>query len=189
MDEILQALKKADRSAFRTREYSAMLNKKGYARLVLHRLKLRKEILSIKNGWWAFPDALPEHIACEMSKPCYLSFHSALALHGLTTQTPRNIQVAVIKKTKKYVVLGTEVKEYKLKKAQFNNFSRKEGLMFASPEKAFADCLLLPRACPEIILLEAIDKINLDKIRLLITPAAERRLKRLIKHAKQGRIG
>jgi len=187
MDLILQALKKADRAAFRTREYAALLNKQGYARLVLHRLKVKGELISIKNGWWAFPDALPDAIACEMSKPCYLSFHSALSLHGLTTQTPRNIQLAVIRKTRKYKISEIEVMEYKIKKGQFNNFSRSEGMMIASQEKAFADCLLLPRACPEIVLLEAIGKVDLDKVKQLITPMANKRLKRLMRYAKQGR--
>ncbi|MBI5061015.1 MAG: hypothetical protein HZB67_01755, partial [Candidatus Aenigmarchaeota archaeon] len=172
MDAILQALKKADRAAFRTREYAALLNKPGYARLVLHRLKTKGELISIKNGWWTFPDALPDAMACEISKPCYLSFHSALSLHGLTTQMPRNIQLAVIRKTRKYKIFEMEVKEYKIKREQFNNFSRNEGMIVASQEKAFADCLLIPRACPEIVLLEAIDKVDLDKVKQLITPIA-----------------
>ena len=136
MDEILQAMRKAGRAAFRTREYAALLGKPAYARLVLHRLKVKQEINSIKNGWWAFPDAMPEAIASEISKPCYISFHSAIYLHGLTTQIPRKIQIAVIRRTRKYNILGMEAKEYKVKKSQFNSFYRKEGIMIADVNKS-----------------------------------------------------
>jgi len=185
MDEILKAMKKTGKAAFRTREYAALLGKKVYARLVLHRLKEKREIISIKNGWWAFPDAMPEAIACELSKPGYISFHSALSLHGLTTQSSRKVQIAVLRNAKKYKILGMEAKEYKIKKNQFNTFYRKDNLLLATPEKAFADCLLIPRACPDIVLTEALDKVDVSKLKSLITPIAEKRLKRLMRYAKQ----
>ena len=50
MDEILKAMKKTGKAAFRTREYAALLGKKVYARLVLHRLKEKREIISINEG-------------------------------------------------------------------------------------------------------------------------------------------
>ncbi len=187
MDEILQAIKKSGRAAFRTREYASLLGKKAYARLVLHRLKSRNEILPIKNGWWAFPDAMPEAVASDMSKPCYISFHSALYLHGLTTQSPKYIQIAVLRNAKKYNILGIEAKEYKVK--QFDSFYLKDGILLATAEKAFADCLLVPRACPDIILIEALGKIDLSKVRAMMTLMAKRRLTRVMKHAKQSRIG
>jgi predicted transcriptional regulator of viral defense system len=184
MDGILTALKKAGRAAFRTREYAALLDKKGYARLVLHRLKKNGEIVLIKNGWWTFPDAMPEAVACEISAPCYISFHSALFLHGLTTQTPMRIQVAVARKTKRYSVLGMEVKEYKVK--SIGDFSRKDGILLASPERAFADCLTLPRTSPDIVLIEAVRKIDVEKAKKLVSSAAaQKRLRRAIRHAKQ----
>ncbi|MDO8554676.1 MAG: hypothetical protein Q7S22_07755 [Candidatus Micrarchaeota archaeon] len=187
MDEILTAMKNLGKAAFRTREYAALLGKKTYARLVLHRSKEKGEITPVRNGWWAFPDAMPEAIACEMSKPCYISFHSALALHGLTTQSPRTVQIAVLRNAKKYKIFGMEAKEYKVK--QFNSFYRKDNILLATAEKAFADCLLIPRACPDIILIEALDKVDINKIKTMITRIAEKRLTRLMKYAKQNRIG
>jgi len=188
MDEILQALKKSGRAAFRTREYAAMLGKEGYARLALHRLKNQGRITSVKNGWWAFPDALPEAVACEVSRPAYVSFHSALFLHGMTTQTPAKIQVAVARRTRTYPVFGLAVKEYKVGKDQFCGFLRKDGLLLATPEKAVADSLMAPRACPEIVLQEALEKTDAGKIRgMLATAAAEKRLTRLMKRVEQER--
>ncbi|MEW6528791.1 MAG: hypothetical protein AB1391_02795 [Candidatus Micrarchaeota archaeon] len=185
MDEILASLKKAGRCAFRTKEYAALLGKKEYARLVLHRLKEKGGITSVRNGWWAFSGSIPEAVACEISKPCYVSFHSALFLHGLTTQTPRVIQIAVTRRTRAYTLFGMVVKEFKMLKKSFNNFYAKEGVLLASPEKAFADCISLPRSCPEIVLFEALDKIDIEKVRsLLSTNAALKRFGRVIQNAR-----
>ena len=132
MDTILADLKRAGRSAFRIREFAALLGKRAYARLVLHRLNEKGELVLVMNGWWAFPESIPEAVACEISKPCYVSFHSALFLHGLTTQTPRSVQVAVARKTKpSYEVSGLKVKEFKIAKEQFNNFIAKDGILLA----------------------------------------------------------
>ncbi len=188
MDEILVDMKRAGRAAFRTREYASLLGKKNYARLVLHRIKKKGEILLIRKGWWAFPGAIPEAVACEISAPCYVSFHSALFLHGLTTQTPRNVQVAVARRTRKYAALGIKVNEFRIKKSQFNNFAKKEGVLLASPEKAVADCLSLPRTCPEFIVLEAIGKVDVAGVaRLLESKAAFKRLGKVIRNAGKER--
>jgi len=188
MDEIIRAFRKSGRAAFRTREYGALLGKRGYARLALHRLKLREEIISVRNGWWAFPDSVPEAIACEVSTPCYVSFHSALFLHGLTTQVPRTIQLAVSRQARRYVIAGVEAKEYRIKKASFTGFQRKDALLLASPEKAVADSLNLPRACPDVVLAEAIRGIDKEIVEgMLVTAAAKKRLKRLILYAESER--
>lgn len=188
MDEILAKLRKSGRAAFRTREYAALLGKGAYARLVLHRLKAKGELALVRNGWWAFPDALAEAVACEISKPCYVSFHSALFLHGLTTQTPRGIQVAVARRTKPYEVFGLKVKEFKIAKSLFKGFSAKDGVLLASPEKAFADCILLPRTCPDFILSEVIKKIDMEKVkRLLSSKAAVKRMEGVLRNAGKER--
>lgn len=188
MDKILTSLKKTGRHAFRTREYAALLGKGGYARLVLHRLKIKGEIILVRNGRWAFADALPEAVACEISAPCYISFHSALFLHGMTTQTPRNIQVAVTRRTKSYSVFGMSVKEFKVAKKSFNNFYVQDGVLLASPEKAFADCISLPRTCPEIVISEALDRVDVKKVRLLLhSKASLKRLDKVICNARQKR--
>lgn len=188
MDGILQLIKKAGKTAFRTKEYAALLNKSKYARLVLHRLKEKGELVRIKNGWWAFANSAPEAIAVEVSKPAYLSFHSALFLHGLTTQIPSKIQLAVSRKVKNYSFDSYSVKEFKIKKNEFTAFFRKGALLIASAEKALADAISYPRSCPEVVLIESLKKIDLTKINeFLHTKAAKKRLKRLIRYAKSER--
>jgi len=187
MDEILQGFRRAGRVAFRTREYAALLGKPNYARLVLHRLKAKGGLILVKRGWWAFPDALPEAIACDMSQPAYVSFHSALFLRNLTTQMPRIVQLAVARNAKTYLVGKICVKEYRVGRTQFTGFYRMDGVLVASSEKAVADCLAHPRACPEIIIKEAIGSVDAGKVtKMLVSAAAKRRFARLMKDARQG---
>jgi predicted transcriptional regulator of viral defense system len=162
-DKTLSAFGK---NVFSTREFTALLGKSaGYARLALHRLKARKKIVNVKRGWWAEPNALPEEAATAISFPCYVSFHSALYLHGATTQIPSLVQLAVARKARKYLVFGNAAREYRVPAAAFSGFDSRKDFPLASPEKAFADCLRLPRACPEIVLVEALSALDERKIR------------------------
>lgn len=151
---------------FRAREFIAALGGRNeYAYVALNRLKKKGKIESAKKGWWAKRGAAAEEIAAAISYPCYLSFHSALHAHGLTTQIPRFVQLAVLRKARKYRFANGEAREYKLKKSEFGGFEVKEGIPMATPEKAFADCLRLPRSCPAIILAEALGKVNIWEVK------------------------
>ena len=151
---------------FRAREFIAALGGRSeYAYVALNRLKKKGIIESATIGWWAKRGAAAEEIAAAISYPCYLSFHSALHAHGLTTQIPRFVQLAVCRKARKYGFASGETREYRVKKNEFSEFEVKEGVPIATPEKAFADCLRIPRACPAIILAEAMEKVNIWEVK------------------------
>jgi predicted transcriptional regulator of viral defense system len=166
-DEFLRVLLALEKPAFRTRAFAAALARSGkstaYAWLALHRLGKKGKLARVRRGWWALPDALPEEVACAVSAPCYLSFHSALYVHGLTTQIPLRTQLAVARKPKKYGVAGAVVQEYRVPRKFFAGYAVNAGLPLASPEKAFADCLLLPRACPNVILVEVLASAGISE--------------------------
>ncbi|PIU02799.1 MAG: hypothetical protein COT55_01665 [Candidatus Diapherotrites archaeon CG09_land_8_20_14_0_10_32_12] len=186
MNEIIGKIKSSGRAAFRTKEFAVLLGKKEYARQVLHRLKEKNELISIKKGWWAFPDAMPEAVACELFMPCYISFHSALYLHGLTTQIPKKVQLAVTKNSRSISVFGVQIKKYKIKQKEFNSFCKKDNLLLASKEKAFADAVNYPRSCPEIVLKEAISCVELKQVRTYLnSEESRRRFLRLIKYVNK----
>ncbi len=187
MDKILAGFRKIGRAAFSTGEYSALLGRRGYARVALHRLKKRGKIENAKRGWWAFANSTPEEVACTISAPAYLSFHSALHMHGLTTQIPRTIQVAVARNAKKYEISGNHVAEYKIRPEHFNNYEAKDGVLLATPEKALADCLNVPRACTKTVLLEAAEQVDLKKAEWFLTRTGKKRLKQLEKELKKAR--
>jgi predicted transcriptional regulator of viral defense system len=174
IDDVLSEMK----PVFRAREFiSALGGKAAYAYVALHRLKRAKRIEGIRNGWWAKAGATPEEIASAVSYPCYLSFHSALHAHGLTTQIPRFVQLAVCRKARKYGFEGGEAREYRIKKEEFGGFEVKEGIPIASPEKAFADCLRIPRACPNAILSEAIGGVDIWEVKKACNKRMLKRLK------------
>jgi len=174
IDDVLSKLK----PVFRAREFIAALGRKAdYAYVALHRLKRAKKIGGLRKGWWAKTGATPEEIACAVSYPCYLSFHSALHAHGLTTQIPRFVQLAVCRKARKYVFQGNEAREYRVKKVEFEGFEIIEGIPIAVPEKAFADCLRFPRACPAAILAEAKEKVNIWEVKRTCNKRMLKRLK------------
>jgi hypothetical protein len=75
------------------------------------------------------------------------------------------------------VVLGNDVKEYKVDKRFFNHFAARDGLLLATPEKAFADCLNVPRSCPSVVLVEAITRVDLSKVKELCSLRGLKRLK------------
>lgn len=184
MRKIIDIIRSEGRSAFSSKEYAALKGKPAYAHVELHRLHQKGIIRLVRRGWWALADAMPEAIACEISAPAFLSFHTALHLHGLTTQSPRSIQLAVARNAKKYSIFGTPVQEYRIEKNQFDNYEKMDGLLLAKPEKALADALNVPRSCPAFIITEALSQIDLEKIRPMLTSAAaEMRLKKRIPHA------
>ena len=179
IDDMLSKMK----PVFRAREFIAALGgKANYAYVALHRLKRAKKLESVRNGWWAKAGATPEEIASAVSYPCYLSFHSALHAHGLTTQIPRFVQLAVCRKARKYAFAGNEAREYRIKKEEFGGFEIKEGSPIASPEKAFLDCLRFPRACPNAILAEAAEKIDIWEVKRQCNKRMRKRLKE-VEHA------
>lgn len=179
----------AMRPVFRTREFAAAIQGGyPYARVALHRLKKAGRVKMAKRGWWAKYGALPIEAAAAISYPCYVSFHSALHAHGVTTQIPRAAQLAVCRKAKKYKALGEEAREYKLPKATFRGFDSRGGMPLAFPEKAFADCLRLPRACPLAVLLEALPNTDIGKIRAYCSRQMLSRLGKL-ENASRGQHG
>ncbi len=180
INKFLEIISRSGRQAFRTREYAAALGKPAYARLSLHRLMQNGALIRARNGWWAFPAAHPAAVACEISRPCYVSFHSALHIHGLTSQMPRRIQLAVARYARSYEVLGHAVKEYKVERRLFNNFHPEDGMLLASPKKALADCLNLPRSCPDVVVREAAEKIGIEGIGTLLSKSGARRLRRIL---------
>lgn len=188
---VIGKLAKSGRAAFRTREVSAFIGNYGYARLLLSRLKKKGKLVSVRNGWWAFPDALGEAVACEISKPCFVSFLSALQLHGLTTQSSLEIQLAVCRKPKNYLLPAARVREFRVDRKRFNNFSVLGNVFLASPEKAFADCCNAPRTCPRAVLLEALasGKLDLKLVKRFVSRMGLKRLLELVKIVGTQRFG
>ncbi|HQT44724.1 MAG TPA: hypothetical protein PLO51_02000 [Candidatus Micrarchaeota archaeon] len=94
----------------------------------------------------------------------------------MTTQIPRFVQLAVCRKARKYSFATGEAREYRIKKEDFGGFEIKDGMPIANPEKAFADCLRIPRSCPAAILADALDKVNIWEVKKMCNRQMRKRL-------------
>lgn len=82
----------------------------------------------------------------------YVSFLSALAFHGLTTQLPVTVQVVVLKPSRKHVFLDVKYEPVRLSKRYHFGFrtikiAGGSEVKMALKEKAILDCLLHPELC------------------------------------------
>jgi predicted transcriptional regulator of viral defense system len=114
----------------------------------LKRLAAEGLVKKIRHGLWAVdldvdPLALPEYLTAPF--PSYVSFHSALSLHGMVRQVPAVIYVASLAQTRRIkTTLGT-FSIHRLAPTFFGGYDTLEesGVHLATPEKALLDTLYL----------------------------------------------
>lgn len=145
---------------FSLSDVSQIVSGKDYAKKILKKMNLRKEILKIRRDCYSFYDD-PFLISTFLIKPSYISSASALSYHKLISQIPKDIYCLTIKRNSTIKFNG-EIKFIHTKyffgfeKANYEGFS----LPIANPEKAIIDSLGL---IPVSIFEEAIEKINIEK--------------------------
>ena len=99
--------------------------------------------------------------------PSYISFMTALAFYGVTTQVQRDFFESVsIKRSARYQVRGTVFNFYKIKPDYYSGFVKQDGFFIATPEKAFLDAVYLYSAGKYKIDFSSLDLSGLDKKRL-----------------------
>ncbi|PIR17849.1 MAG: hypothetical protein COV46_02450 [Deltaproteobacteria bacterium CG11_big_fil_rev_8_21_14_0_20_49_13] len=148
---VIQAIHHIGRLVFTTREIAGLTSgSMSSTTQSLKRLEQQKVIKKIFQGVWAFaydkrfspfliiPYLMPNHRA-------YLSFISALHIHGVIGQIPQVITVASTGHTK---VIKTPVGTFDVHQMSPDLFAGFDwdgsgGYLLAEPEKAFVDCLYL----------------------------------------------
>jgi predicted transcriptional regulator of viral defense system len=114
----------------------------------LKRLAAEGLVKKIRHGLWAVdlavdPLALPEYLTAPF--PSYVSFQSALSLHGMVSQVPEVIYVASLAQTRMVKTkLGT-FSIHRLAPTFFGGYEtlQESGVHLATPEKALLDTLYL----------------------------------------------
>ncbi len=117
----------------------------GGLKVSLNRLVKREELTRISHGLYTMDVAALdfEKIACEIYRPAYVSFESALAMHNVLSQKPLHITLASTNRSKK-IRLGDRLAIYHhLKRDLFWGFVRYGDHLLAEPEKAFLDLAYL----------------------------------------------
>jgi predicted transcriptional regulator of viral defense system len=149
---ILYCIKKLKRDVFTTREISSISGKSLSATVqALNYLQKQGLIFKIYRGIWAEITGKPLSPYSvipflPVQSRCYVSFISALHLHGIIEQIPQVITLASIEHTRKVSTKAGAFAFYKIQPAFFKGFNwyQKSGnFLIAQPEKALIDCLYI----------------------------------------------
>ena len=112
---------------------------------------LARQGLTVKvaHGVWAAGGAMPSPYAVIgyllPRQRAYVSFTSALHLHGIIEQIPQVVTLASVAHTKEITTNAGTFDVHHLAPSFFKGFSWREagGFFIASPEKALVDCLYI----------------------------------------------
>lgn len=120
----------------------------SYCKVFLSRQAKAGNIQRIEKGKYCPTGADLHEVASSLASPSYISFLSALAYHGLTTQIPHEMQVACIKQKKPVEFGGMRIVFSKLRRSAFFGFGCHGNAIVATAEKAVMDGLLFPEKLP-----------------------------------------
>ena len=144
---------------FTTKQVSALIGDRRYAKIYLHRLLKRKVITQLKRGFYTvFND--PVIYASHIYYPSYISIWYAFQHYGTTTQLPRLIEVMANKKDSIQEIEFIKTKDiWGYKSIRYGNFD----IFIADLEKAIIDAVVLERV-PLDEIQSAIRKCDLEKL-------------------------
>ena len=132
-------------AVFSIQQLANLISKpKQVAKVYASRLVKKGIAMRIQRGKISFVDDAYV-IASHLVQPSYVSFHSALLIHGLIQQVPKYIECANTKNSRVYKTIG--ITYHKLPPGLFYGYKKvpKAGsyMLLAEPEKAILDGLYL----------------------------------------------
>ena len=152
---LLSELARENKSIFTVKQARKIFKEEPY--LILHSLKKKKWILTLKSGLYAIvpldigvkgSESYIVHdfvIASYLVKPYYIGFWSALNYHGLSDQIPRTVFVSTTKAKKPLNILNTEFNFIQLHKNKFIGIEEIEmeeyKIKISNINKTVVDCL------------------------------------------------
>lgn len=149
--------------AFGIKPRSAVVLCSRYSRQGLF-IRLKKNFYVLAQEWDGFGRREFLRIANILQVPSYISFMTALSYYELTTQVQRNFfESACLKRSAEIGAVDTAFRFYKLKKAYYFDFLKKDGVFIATKEKAFVDTLYLSSLGKYRFDAHSLDFAKLDK--------------------------
>lgn len=142
------------------------------ARVLFHHLVRRGLLERPCRGWYARPGFLPEAFATVRAPPAFVSFDSALTLHDLTSRRlPRRLIVGP-RSFAPLTLQGVELRWIRLRPDRLFGFETVlldgQRVALASPERAIADALLVPRWADLDELARAIDRVSVRRLLAIV---------------------
>lgn len=149
--EIVETLRKSRKAVFAPKDIAKITQLKGSEVYVLiSRLYKKGMIFKPMKGFISLSQD-PFIVSSQLYPPSYISFITALYLHGKIQQVINRIFIVSPGKRKQIAVFGMDVQFVTLKRALMFGYKkvRKENsyVVLADVEKAIIDCLYLPRYC------------------------------------------
>lgn len=146
--EALSRLRRLGKTVVTTADVALRLGQtRSAASWTLARLATVGLVRRLRHGLWSLeleidPLVLPEHLTAPF--PAYVSFQSALRIHGMISQIPHVIYVASLAPTRKITTSVGTYSIHRLAPSVFGGFDTIEkGVRLARPEKALLDTLYL----------------------------------------------
>ncbi|MCX6084943.1 MAG: hypothetical protein NTX94_00685, partial [Caldiserica bacterium] len=138
--ELLSTYKQ--KKIFRTVDFATLLGRDmPSARVELSRLTSRGMLTRASKGLYLNPYNPPtqEELAMVLRSPTYISMESALARHGILSQSPYTMTLVTTGSTGTVDALNTRFEYHHLQSAWFIGCRRHESYDMAEPEKALCD--------------------------------------------------
>ncbi len=150
--DFLNLVRESPKTVLTIKEAAKIIQKPlPYTRLYLYRLKSKGYIIEVEPGKYTLNSDLQE-AASEIIMPSYISFLSAYAIYGFTTQILVQTQIVALKPKRS---IKTEILNFRFitfPKKRFFGYSkqrfREKYIYIAEKEKAIVDSLYLPQYCP-----------------------------------------
>ena len=177
--EVVETLRKSRKAIFSPNDITKITGQSGSGVYVLiNRLHNKGLITKPLKGVISLSQD-PFVISSQLYPPSYISFITALYLHGKIQQVIDRIFIVSARKRRQIKVFGMDVQFVTLKRAMIFGYKkeRKENsyVVVADVEKAIIDCLYLPRYCRLADIIDILEEGDVD-------------IRRLIEYARMSKI-
>jgi predicted transcriptional regulator of viral defense system len=134
------------KKVFRTVDFATLLSRSmPSVRVELSRLVTRGMLSRVAKGLYPNPynPPTPEELATVLTSPAYVSMESALARHGILSQSPFTLTLVTTGSTGTMDAMNTRFEYHHLQSAWFVGYRRHDTYDMAEPEKALCDLVYL----------------------------------------------
>ena len=143
--ELLKKLEEYNINIFRLQDIQMLFPDEKYLATDLKRLTDNNYIIRLFKGQYALlnNEISTEEVAQKIYYPSYVSFQSALFIHGIVDQGPNQIFLATTNRQKALSIFGTQIQFNHIKPSLYFGYVLDKNIFMATPEKAVCDMLYL----------------------------------------------
>jgi predicted transcriptional regulator of viral defense system len=157
---LLEKLRGSGLAVFRTNEIERLAGlSRGSTAVYVHRMKEQGMIHPVERGKFSISDD-PFCVASQLVVPSYISFSTALYLHGRFDQVMDKVHVVTSRRRSSLEFQGTEIRFVRFPPERVFGYRKvakgTSSIFLGDLEKVAIDCLYMARYCPVSIVAEAL---------------------------------